>query len=96
MRRQISQKGFAVMGEYLDFLLKGSIHHKVEQLDANTFRITAANDSAECHAKFDEIVRTARVAAGEDFGVLPHEYKRAPGREFDMAIITVENGGRQT
>jgi hypothetical protein len=33
---------------------------------------------------------------GEDFGVLPHEYKRAPGREFDMAIITVENGGRQT
>ena len=71
------------MGEYLDFLLKGSIHHKVEQLDANTFRITAANDSAECHAKFDEIVRT-------------HEYKRAPGREFDMAIITVENGGRQT
>jgi hypothetical protein len=79
------------MGEYLSFLLNGSPHHKVERLDANTFRITAANDSAECYAKFDEIVRTARVAAGEDFGILQHEYKRDPERKFDMAVITVDD-----
>jgi hypothetical protein len=77
------------MGEYLDFLRNGSAYHKVEHLDATSFRITAANDSAECYARFDEIVRAARVATGQTFAILPHEYKRDPGREFDMAIITV-------
>jgi hypothetical protein len=24
---------------------------------------------------------------GRDFGILPHEYKRDPGRKFDMAVI---------
>jgi len=28
---------------------------------------------------------------GRHFGILPHEYKRDPGRKFDMAVITVNN-----
>ena len=78
------------MAKYLDLLLGASRFHKVEQRGANTFQITAANDSVECSAMFDNIVRTAVArAAREGITVREHKDSTHPGREFDFAVITV-------
>jgi hypothetical protein len=78
------------MGEYLDFLLKGSPDHVVESRGPNTFAITARHNTAEGYGKFDRVVRGAdRRAAVEGFGVLKHPDSMTAGREFDLAIITV-------
>jgi hypothetical protein len=62
----------------------------VEQRGANTFQITAANDSIETSAMFDAIVRTAVArAASEGISVREHKDSMQPGREFDFAVITV-------
>jgi hypothetical protein len=78
------------MAKYLDLLLGASRFHKVEQRGANTFQITAANESVECSAMFDNIVRTAVArAAREGITVREHKDSMHPGREFDFAVITV-------
>ncbi len=67
------------MSKYLDLVLGGSQFHKVEQRAANTFQITAANDSVECSTMFDAIVRTLVVrAAGEGITVREHKYSMHP------------------
>ena len=70
--------------EYLEWLRKGSEHH-VASPTKEGFTIEAADDTAECMQRFQEIVETAIAnAASAYYVILPHA---ASGRWDRAAII---------
>ena len=50
----------------LDWLIKDSKFHRVEQLGANTFRIKPAERSRECEEEFLQIVERVEAKFGPD------------------------------
>ena len=56
----------------LDWLLKDSKYHLVEQLGTNIFRIKPAERSRECEEKFLQIVERAEVLLGP--GSIAHRH----------------------
>ena len=70
----------------LDWLLKDSKFHRVEQLGANTFRIKPAERSRECEEEFLQIVERVEAEFGPDAIVSRHSSAR-DSLGLDVVII---------
>jgi hypothetical protein len=71
---------------YLDWLVAGSKFHVVER-KGSSITISRANESEECVAEFDRIVRDAISNSDvEGYQIHPHEYSMGPG-DYEFAVI---------
>jgi hypothetical protein len=75
----------------IDWLLKYSKYHLVEQLGANIFRIKPAERSRECEEEFLQIVERVEAEFGPDAIAHRHSNSR-DSYGLDTVIIALPEG----